>query len=209
LFLSVLAAGLAHAAEPKVEGVKEPPAVAKEIAAVLQADGYRVLGADGKPLAEIWFRKEVPVTPKREVEGAIYPTLSPGEFLGVMALPAVAKDFRGQTIKPGTYTLRYELLPNDGNHLGVAANRDFALLVRDADDPGPDKTLSLDELVKLSDRAAGTSHPAVFSMVAPANRALPAAYLDANGYVILAAEAPAASGALPVALIVKGVSMSF
>ena len=43
----------------------------------------------------------------------------------------------GQGIQPGLYTLRYELVPNDGNHLGVANSRDFGLLVRAADDPDP------------------------------------------------------------------------
>jgi hypothetical protein len=206
----LFAATLACAAEPKVEAISTPPAaVPSAIAGVLQASGYRVLAADGNPLVQIWLCKEVPVSGKKEIEGANYPALTPGTLVGVFALAAAGKDFRNQPIKPGTYALRYELLPNDGNHMGVAPDRDFLLLVPIADDPGPAKTLSYPELVKLSSQAAGSSHPAVFSMPASDKRSLPAAYTDANGYIIFAATLPTTAGDLAVALIVKGISMSF
>jgi hypothetical protein len=210
VLLSILiAANLALAAEPKVEAVAVPPAAPGAIAAVLQAKGYKVLGADGSSLAEIWLRKDVPVSGRKEVEGANYPALSPGMLLGVISFSAAAKDFRSQPIKPGMYALRYALLPNDGNHMGVAPDRDFLLLVPVADDPGPGSVLPYPELVKLSSRAAGASHPAVFSMPAVDKRSLPAAYTDANGYTIFAAQLGTAAGELPLAMIVKGVSMSF
>jgi hypothetical protein len=206
LILSIAAV----AAEPRVEAVSGPPAAApKAIAEALQSAGNAVLGTDGNPVAQIWLRKDVPVSGKKDVEGANYPAIAPGVFLGVITFPAQAKDFRGQPIKSGTYSMRYALLPNDGNHMGVAPDRDFVLLVSAADDPGPSNSVSYDDLVKLSSRAAGTSHPAAFSMPAPPSRALPAAYTDANEYVIFAGELATATGKLPVALIVKGISMSF
>jgi hypothetical protein len=200
----------AVAAEPRLEAVSGPPAGApKAVAEALQSPGQTVLAADGNPVAQIWLRKDLPVSGKKEVEGANYPALAPGMLLGVITFPASAKDFRGQPIKSGTYSMRYALLPNDGNHMGVAPDRDFVLLVPVADDPGPANSVSYDELVRLSSRAAGTSHPAAFSMPAPPSRALPAAYTDANDYVIFAGELAAATGKLPFAVIVKGVSMSF
>jgi hypothetical protein len=206
LILSIAAV----AAEPKVEAVSGPPAAApKAIAETLQSPGNAVLGADGNPIAQIWLRKDFSVSGKKDVEGANYPALAPGVLVGVISFPAQAKDFRGQPIKSGTYSMRYALLPNDGNHMGVAPDRDFVLLVAVADDPGPATSVSYDELVKLSSRAAGTSHPAAFSMPAPPSRSLPAAYTDANDYVIFAGELVTSAGKLPVAVIVKGVSMSF
>jgi hypothetical protein len=40
-----------------------------------------------------------------------------------------AADFRGQQVPVGFYTLRYALIPDDGNHLGVSPNPDFLLLI--------------------------------------------------------------------------------
>ena len=206
----VMATGLALAAEPKVQAVSALPAsIPGVIAGALQASGNRVLAADASPVAEIWLRKDLPVSGQKEVEGANYPALTPGILVGVILFSTPGKDFRSQQVKPGTYAMRYELLPNDGNHMGVAPDRDFLLLVPVADDPGPAKTLPYQELVKLSSRAAGTSHPAVFSMPAVDKRDLPAAYADPNGYIVFAGQLGTTAGNLPVALIVKGVSMSF
>ena len=71
-------------------------------------------------MCEIWFRAAIPTQTGRNVEGANFPELSSSEFVGVVTFPKQVSDFRGQPIKPGSYGLRYELLPNDGNHMGVA-----------------------------------------------------------------------------------------
>ncbi len=210
LILFALAALAAFAAEPKLEKlgpitVPVPPAVRES----LQPEGFRVLGADGAPLAEIWLRSSVPITDRKEVEGANYPQLSTSELVGAVNFPKGAKDFRGQSIKPGVYTLRCALLPADGNHMGVSPDRDYLLLVPAADDPGPSTALKFGELVKLSARASGTNHPAVFSLVTPDKRTLPAAYLDPNDYVIFADKLKTPTGDLPFAVILKGVTMSF
>ena len=198
----------AAGAEPGVETFSgSPPSVPVGTTAVLDANGYRLHSAEGALLAQLWFRKDIPVSGSKQVEGANYPTLNSGLLIGVISFPARAKDFRGQTIKPGTYALRYALLPSDGNHMGVAPGRDFVLLVNIANDPGPAKVLPYGELVKLSSQVAGTNHPAVFSMPASDSRPLPAAYVDENGYLVFAAKLNTTSGDLPIALIVKGVSM--
>ena len=48
-------------------------------------------------------------------------------MLGVARFPAKYKDRRGQTIKPGVYTMRYGLFPVNGDHQGVAPQRDFLI----------------------------------------------------------------------------------
>ena len=85
--------------------------------------------------------------------------LPEGAFLGVLHFPNPTTDFRSQTIKAGYYTLRYGLIPQDGNHMGVNPYRDAFVLGPVSADPGPDKTLSFDDLVKLSRQASGTPHP--------------------------------------------------
>lgn len=168
-----------------------------------------MLNPDGPPLAQLWLRSQVPVSGQKEVEGANYPMLARSTFVGVVDFPADGKDFRGQPVKAGAYTMRYELLPADGNHMGVAPDRDFLLLIRTADDPGPEAMPSFEELVKLSARAAGTNHPLVFSMVAPSSGTLPTVTIDSNDYLVFAAKLKTAGGAVPIAIILKGVSMSF
>ena len=41
----------------------------------------------------------------------------------------LSSDIRGKVVKPGVYTLRYALQPQNGDHLGAAPNREFLLLV--------------------------------------------------------------------------------
>ncbi|MFB3814946.1 MAG: hypothetical protein ACE14L_12635 [Terriglobales bacterium] len=199
----------AVAAEPRLERTSAPPdKVPAAIREALDPQGYRVLKADGTPLAQIWLRQQLPVSGKKTVEGANYPALSPSMLVGVIEYPAAGKDFRGQPIKPGVYTMRYALLPADGNHMGVAPDRDFLLLSLVGDDPVANSVLRYEELLKLSTKAAGTNHPLALSMVA-APPSVPAAYTDPNDYVVLAAKLDTSGGALPIAIIVKGVSMSF
>jgi len=178
-------------------------AVPAAVRNVLEATGYRVLRADGTPLCEIWLRKSLPASGKA-VEGANYAELAESEFVGVISFPSGGKDFRGQPIKAGAYGLRYELLPNDGNHLGVAPARDFLLLTPLTADPDPAAQYKFDQLVALSKQAAGSNHPAVFSMVVPEGT-LPGAYTSGDGYEVFAAKLRIESGReLPLALVVKG-----
>ena len=55
-------------------------------------------------------------TPQSDV---LYGALPEGALLGVVHFPKATTDFRSQTIKAGFYTLRYGLIPQDGNHMGV------------------------------------------------------------------------------------------
>jgi len=169
----------------------------------LEPKGYRVALPDGTVVCEIWFRASVPAQAGRNVDGANYPELSPAEFVGVVRFPKQVTDFRGQPIKPGSYILRYELLPNDGNHMGVAASRDFLLLapVGQAD---PAASMSGEQLVALSGKAAGTQHPAVFSMVPPDGGVFPAIYRNDDGYYVFVVKLKTAFGELPIGLVIKG-----
>jgi hypothetical protein len=170
----------------------------------LEDAGYRVLRADGTPRCEIWLRKSLPAASGKAVQGANYPELAEAEFVGVISFPSGGKDYRGQPIKAGIYGLRYELLPNDGNHMGVAPARDFLLLTPLAADPDPSAHYTYEQLMVLSRRAAGSNHPAVFSMVEPEGT-LPGAYTSGEGYEVFAAKLKLAAGReLPFALVVKG-----
>jgi hypothetical protein len=128
----------------------------------VEEKGYRIT-LDGGWTAEFWFAKRLG-TAAKNVPGALYPELANGEFVGVVNLPKGMTDFRGQAIPAGVYTLRYQLLPQDGNHMGVAPNPDFLLAIPIASDPNPEQGYLFKKLVALSAKATGTNHPAVVAL---------------------------------------------
>src|SRR5208337_4551752 len=128
----------------------------------VEGKGYRVTLDDGWS-ADYWFSPQIK-TATKDVPGALYPELANGEFVGVVSLPKGMNDFRGQAIPAGVYTLRYQLLPQDGNHLGVAPNPDFLLAIPVASDPNPEQSYLYRKLVALSAKTTGTSHPAVIAL---------------------------------------------
>lgn len=203
LFSTLL--GLAQAG--KVETIAAPTdaSIPQTVKDVLDAKGYRVSLDDGSVACEIWLRRAIPSQAKKDVAGAVYPQLAESTMLGIISFPSAATDYRGQPVKPGFYTLRYELIPNDGNHLGVAPNRDFALLVPVASDPDPNATFKFDELVSLSRKTTGTRHPAPLNLPQPSGAAAGTVAKDDQDHWILSMEVNLASGEnLPFALVVKG-----
>jgi hypothetical protein len=160
----------------------------------------------GAPACELWVRKSVPAQTKKDVEGVAYPQLAESALIGVMHFLQAVADFRGQKIPAGFYTLRYALMPNDGNHLGAAPNRDFLLLIPAASDANPDATFKFQELMALSESATGTKHPGPLSLV-QADRGVTAPLVskDDQDHWIFSASVKLASGEeLPFALVVKG-----
>ncbi len=125
LLLSFLGAVAAQTGKIETLGPLTDSSVADAVKKVLDTKGYRITLDDGGVACEIWLRNGVPAQAKKDVDGAIYPQLTESTLVGVLHFPKAASDYRGQTIPAGFYTLRYELIPNDGNHLGVAPNRDF------------------------------------------------------------------------------------
>ena len=89
----------------------------------------------------------------------------------MIRFPVAGSDRRGQTIKPGLYTLRYSRYPVDGNHQGVAPNRDFLILSPADIDKDPAATPAFDPLMDMSRKASGTPHPACLEMAPPASDA--------------------------------------
>jgi hypothetical protein len=173
---------------------------------MLEAKGYRIFFDDGMPACELWLRKSVPAQAKKDSADVIYTQLAESVLVGVLHFPKGGSDFRGQAIPAGFYTLRYALIPNDGNHLGVSPNRDFLLLVPAASDADPGATFKFQDLVALSRSATGTKHPGPLSLVQPGG-ATPAVSKDDQDHWIFSASLKLASGEdLPFSLVVKGVA---
>jgi hypothetical protein len=195
----------AFAAEPKVEKTSRPKdsPVPDAVWQVLDPDGYRIVLDDG-PLCEIWLRKSVPASGGKGNEEALFPQLAPSTLVGVINFLKGSTDYKGDPIKPGFYTLRYELLPADGNHLGVAPNPDFLLILPPASDLDPNAELKFQDMVSLSRKATGSSHPGPLNMVQP-GKTLPGVSQDDQDHWIFSANLSLSSGGqMPVGLVVKG-----
>lgn len=191
----------------KTSAVSTPAVVPAPIRSLLDSAGVQFTTAQGTPVCEIWWRKDVPVQKAASSPDILYSGLSMGELVGAVNFPAVAKDYRGQTIKPGYYTLRYALIPQDGNHMGVSAYRDFLLLVPVADDANPSQNMTFEDVVKASRLATGTGHPGILMLDPPsqaANAAFPGAFQDDQGDWALEVKLSTSSQPLPFALVVEG-----
>lgn len=164
LCLPVFSAAL-FAQQYKSASAGAPPSdVAPAVASALDSNGTKITKADGTAVMEIWFRKSAPTGPKNSGDAIALPSIPVGAFLGVIKLEAKGEDRRGQSLAPGLYTIRYVLMPSNGDHLGAAPQRDFAAIIPAADDKDPNSTPDLDATIKMSTKASGTAHPAVLSM---------------------------------------------
>jgi hypothetical protein len=172
---------------------------------MLDPQGTRVVNDQGAALCEVWLRKAVPVNPGASPSSDImYAVLSEGTSLGVLRFPNSATDFRGQAIKAGFYTLRYALVPQDGNHMGVYPSRDTIVLSPVAVDKELDKALKSDDLVKLSRQASGTPHPAFLVMATVNGASFPSVFKDDQGHWNLQLKVPVPGGDLPIAVTIIG-----
>jgi hypothetical protein len=181
-------------------GVPEP------VRQILDVKGYRLLLDDGTPICELWLRKSIPTQPKDNAPDILYSNFAESTLVGVLHFPKPGSDYRGQAIPTGYYTLRYELLPNDGNHLGAAPNRDFLLLIPADSDSDPNATFKLQELVSLSRSASRTKHPAPLSLVQPqVSGSAPAISKDDQEHWTFSGGMKLQSGEeRPFALVVRG-----
>lgn len=175
-FLIALLPTTALADSYKIEPLKQaPPAVlSAPVRESLREDGYKVVDGQGKTYAEFWLRKAVPASEKPAgPKGAVqFPFLAEGELLGALQFPGEGHDYRDQTIPKGVYTIRYGLQPVNGDHLGVSVCRDYILLLPGAKDQALAK-IPVKPLQERSAESAGTSHPAILMLVAPAAGAGP------------------------------------
>jgi hypothetical protein len=168
LTLSFLAFGFGLpvvAQDHRVEVLEESvpsDAVAAEVLSQLDSSGVRVIRGESRTICDVWWCKEWPVESAEATGDVIYP-FTVGQLLGVVRFPRRSSDFRDQQVDRGLYTLRYGKQPVDGAHVGTSPTRDFALLIPVSDDKGL-TALSYEDLVELSNKASGTTHPALLSL---------------------------------------------
>jgi hypothetical protein len=192
----------AAAAQVERIGALTAPGASDALKQAVEEKGYRIT-LDGGWTAEFWFAKQLK-TAAKDVPNALYPELANAEFVGVVNLPKGMTDFRGQAIPVGAYTLRYQLLPQDGNHMGVAPNPDFLLAIPVASDPNPEQGYLYKKLVALSAKTTGTNHPVVIALDTAGDPSSVAG--DAQGVMVFTVTVPSsgASATEKLGIVVKG-----
>lgn len=207
LLLTIPFAVLADSGKVEPIGAFSDAGASDALKKALEPKGYRVTLADGSVLCEIWLRNGVAAA-KNDAQGAIYTSLADSVLIAVITFPRPATDFRKQPIKAGSYTLRYAVHPQDGNHLGISPIRDFLLLVPLSADQDPATKYKFEELTSLSKKTSGTNHPSPLSLVSPDGiSAWPSVFEDENTHLVFAAKIKADSGSeLPLAFVIKGVA---
>ena len=116
----------------------------------------------GAATLDIWLVQKL----ERTAEGPGWSNVESGTLIGAVRVSGEFKEIRGKVVKPGVYTLRYGLQPQNGDHLGISTFRDFVLLSPAALDKDP-KILGFDGVVALSKEVIGTAHPASLSLDPP------------------------------------------
>jgi hypothetical protein len=200
--LCAFAAAQSNASKPEQLPALTDTHVSEAIRKQLEPNGYRVATSDGP--VDVWFRAQVP-TGKNPEQGAIYDKLTESTLVGVIQFAKDSRDYKGERIPAGIYTLRYEIQPNDGNHLGTAPTRDFLLVMPADADTDPAAVYNFEKMVQLSSRVNGTNkHPTPLNLIAAESKTFPVVYKDDEEHTILSVQLKTASGPLPIALVVKG-----
>ncbi|MBY0513674.1 MAG: hypothetical protein K2P78_07145 [Gemmataceae bacterium] len=199
LFALVVVGGRATADEPKFTAKLEqldPPAVAEPVRKLLAPEALVVLRDNGDPVMRVWFRTEVPAmaTPDQVKNGLTYREIPEGELVGVIQFPAAFTDYRRQEIAAGTYTLRFAVQPDIGDHTGTAPHPEFCLMCP-ADKDKSAERIEKKKLIELSSEVNEGKHPAVL-LLFPNNAkdAGPKVVPKDNGLVVVNLRRPVAAG---------------
>ena len=196
-----------------VEKTPAPKEVQETIRKLLDDRCVQLLDAKGDVLAEIWFRKDVPVnaTDAQIKNGLTYAEVQETTVFGAIRFPKQITDYRKQKIPAGVYTLRLANQPMDGDHMGTAPYSEFLLLSPVADDKTPN-TMEAKKLQEMSGKTTG-GHPGVL-LLFPGKGAAQTPKLEKkeeNHWVLLIlldAKAGDKKTALPIGLTLIGVSSS-
>jgi hypothetical protein len=153
---------VASAADLKVAD-KAPKELDPSLQKLLQPKSIQVDDA-----FEFWLVSELPLSSKPPSAAKALDSVKQTTLLGVVSVPKAARDYRDDEIAAGTYTMRFVLQPQDGNHLGSAEFPYFAALTPAKLDTKPEGITDYKSLVKASSKETSTDHPVVLSL-RPAN----------------------------------------
>ena len=146
-------------------GAPVPEAVPDAAREMISDEGVTVKAGD-VAVVRFWMRTAAFEGEPAGGFGIRFDNIPEGAFLGVLEFPERGSDFREQSVPAGLYTIRFGLHPEDGNHMGVAPSRDFALLSPVDKDIEIARNFDFDGMVELS-AEVGNPHPTVARIELP------------------------------------------
>lgn len=143
---------------------KKPPSkLSASIRDELRNEGHTIL-RDDKPIFEIWLRSKLPLKKKIDAPRNALNAIAQTRLIGAIAVLSDERDYRDDEIYEGIYTLRFDLRPEDGNHLGTSEHLFFAVLVEAENDRDLKKIARSKQLSKASSKTSPNDHPVILSL---------------------------------------------
>jgi hypothetical protein len=168
------------------EAVALPPELGEPIRALLQPDAAVVMRGGNRLV--FWWVKGLPLDSAPDGRPS-WSNIADGALVGAVALTEAMTDTRGVSMKPGVYTLRFALQPQDGDHMGVSPHREFLLVGPAADDRAAEPA-GFKGAVALAKKTLGKSHPAALSLNPATEAAAGAIVTTDEGHKALAVTVP-------------------
>jgi hypothetical protein len=148
----------------KVTDKPAPKEVSENIRAVLQPKAIQLLNGD-KPALEIWPCTELPLKSKPSSANDTLNAIAETTLVGVVAVNEGGfRDYKDNEIPEGTYTARFGLQPQDGDHLGTAEFNYFLVLISAEADKELAGINQFKPMVKASGKLTSSGHPVVVSL---------------------------------------------
>lgn len=192
--LALVAVGVAPTITARIERA-EPPALLSAAHRKL-LDHQSLVVRDGeRTVMRLWFRTEIPVkaTEAQLKRGLTSRQIPEGALVGAVQFPESFIDYRRQRLPAGTYTLRFALQPETGDHTGTSPHPEFCLL----SPPNKDRTageIEQKQLIQLSSQVNEGRHPAVLLLWPHEEAGAAVQVLDkGNGVLAVAIRRPVAA----------------
>jgi hypothetical protein len=160
--LALLVFGVGAPCTAKLEKAEPPAALSIAHRKLFDPEALGVC-AGGEPVMRVWFRTEIPVqaTAAQFKRGLTYRQIPEGTLVGAVEFPKPFVDYRKQRLPAGTYTLRFALQPDTGDHTDTSPHPEFCLLSPAAEDTSA-QPMEVKRLIELSSKVNEGRHPAVF-----------------------------------------------
>ncbi|MCI0744250.1 MAG: hypothetical protein L0Y58_02490 [Verrucomicrobia subdivision 3 bacterium] len=153
----------------KVSDKPPPKELSEAIQKLLQPRAIQLLDGN-KPVLEYWLVKELSTQSKPESVAKSLDPIRQATVLGAVNVATPRRDYRGDDVPAGVYTMRFALQPQDGNHSGTSEFGYFGVLVPTKLDQSPDAIAGYKALMRASSKETSTDHPRIVSL-RPANSA--------------------------------------
>jgi hypothetical protein len=213
----VFAAPMSLAADKltvKVSDAEPPRELGDAVRALLDGKAMAVSDDKGKLLCTVWAVKglESKASADQAKAGLKYAQIEETTVVGAVRFAEEWRDYRKQKIKPGVYTLRLGIQPEDGDHQGTAPFNEFCLLTPAADDKRPD-LLDPKDLHLQSNKSTTRKHPGIMLLFPnPKPPDAPAVEAKPKEHYVLSYKVPATAGTekahLGFSLVVVGATMA-